>query len=63
MRCARFERWSLVFAISLSLFAAAVYAKDTPPATVKAEPRTDNGWKQRHESMNERVKKGNVDLL
>jgi beta-glucosidase len=53
----------LVFAISLSFFTVAVYAKDAPPATVKAEPRSDNEWKQRHESMNERVKKGNVDLL
>ena len=26
-------------------------------------PREDNGWMKRHESMNERVKQGNVDLL
>lgn len=63
MRCARFERLSLIIAISLSLFTAAVFAKDAPPATVIPVPRDDGWWKQRHESMNERVKKGNVDLL
>jgi beta-glucosidase len=63
MKCARFERYLLICAISLSLFAATVSAKDVPPAAVTPVPRDDAGWKQRHESMNERVKNGNVDLL
>jgi beta-glucosidase len=63
MTCPRFTRWTLVFAISAFLAAAAVSAKDTPPASVTPTPRPDDWWKQRHESMNERVKKGNVDLL
>ena len=32
------------------------------PATTPA-PRNDAWWQQRHESMNARVKKGNVDLI
>jgi beta-glucosidase len=56
-------RWLLVFAISLSLFSAAASAKDPPPSSVTPVPRPDDWWKQRNDSMNERVKKGNVDLL
>jgi lysophospholipase L1-like esterase len=63
MKCTRFERFSLLIAISLSLFAAAVFAKDAPPATVTPISKPDAGWQKRHKSMNERVKKGNVDLL
>jgi lysophospholipase L1-like esterase len=64
MRCTRIERWSLMMAISLSLYAATVSAKDDPPASATAESRaSDAGWMKRHESMNERIKKGNVDLL
>jgi lysophospholipase L1-like esterase len=63
MRCTRFERSSLIYAISLSLFAAVCVAKDAPPATVKPVPRPDAWWKQRHEAVNDRIKKGNVDLL
>ncbi|ADB17097.1 lipolytic protein G-D-S-L family [Pirellula staleyi DSM 6068] len=38
-------------------------AEDKPAVdTVVPVPR-DGGWMKRHESMNERVKKGNVDLL
>lgn len=50
---------------SLALvFAPATWAKDEKPANdaVKPVPREGN-WMKRHESMNERVKKGNVDLL
>lgn len=63
MTCPRLARWTFAFAISAILTAAAVSAKDAPPVSVTPAPRTDDWWKQRHESMNERVKKGNVDLL
>ena len=63
MKCLRFERWPLIFAISLAFFAASVSAKDAPPATVAPVPKSVEGWQKRHASMNERVKKGNVDLL
>jgi lysophospholipase L1-like esterase len=33
------------------------------PSTVVAVNRADAGWMNRHQSMNDRVKKGNVDLL
>ena len=32
-------------------------------ASTKPVPRNDAWWQDRHKSMNERVKKGNVDLL
>ncbi|MCC6126782.1 MAG: GDSL family lipase [Pirellulales bacterium] len=63
MRCTKFERFWLAIAISLSLFAASAYAKDTPPDTVKPVSKPDPKWNKRHQSMNDRVKKGNVDLL
>lgn len=33
------------------------------PTTVKPAPRNDKWWQDRHNSFNERIKKGNVDLL
>jgi lysophospholipase L1-like esterase len=63
MTCPRLVRWTLVFAVFALLTAAAVSAKDAPPASVTPESKPDDWWKQRHESMNDRVKKGNVDLL
>jgi lysophospholipase L1-like esterase len=63
MRCTRFERFWLAMAISLSLFAASAFAKDTPPESVKPVSKPDAKWIKRHQSMNDRVKKGNVDLL
>src|SRR5687767_14628351 len=42
---------------------AALRAEDAPAHdAVKPVPR-DAGWMKRHESFNERVKKGNVDLI
>ena len=39
-------------------------AKDVPThGAVKPEPRKDDWWMQRHNAMNDRIKKGNVDLL
>ncbi|MEX2176301.1 MAG: platelet-activating factor acetylhydrolase IB subunit [Pirellulaceae bacterium] len=39
-----------------------VRGEDKPNDAVVAAPR-DGGWMKRHESFNERVKKGNVDLI
>ena len=47
----------------LALLAASSQAEDAPKHdAVKPVPR-DGGWMARHNSFNERVKKGNVDLL
>ncbi len=50
----------------LALAALAVVFAGTALAqhsAIKPEPRPDDWWRQRHESMNERVKQGNVDLV
>lgn len=55
----------LTFALlfTLNTFAVGFLAADEPKhAAVTPAPR-DGKWMQRHESFNERVKKGNVDLL
>jgi lysophospholipase L1-like esterase len=51
---------SFICSIALGLLAtqAAFAASTTDPV-----PREQEGWVKRHESMNERVKQGNVDLL
>ena len=67
MRTARVVSFGLVL---VSLFAAhavlatrtAVAAEKELHSAVKPVPR-DGGWMKRHESFNERVKKGNVDLI
>ena len=46
----------------LALLSAGAIAEDKAPSTVVPVPR-DGGWMNRHQSFNERVKKGNVDLL
>lgn len=46
----------------LALASAGAIAEDKAPSTVVPVPR-DGGWMNRHQSFNERVKKGNVDLL
>ena len=55
-------RWGIAFTLSaLMLTSAWSHAENT---AVKPEPKADNqGWMDRHESMNARVKEGNVDLL
>ncbi len=59
----------LVAAVSLSWFsamafsAAAIAADAELHSAVKPVPRDSKWWKDRHESMNARVKQGNVDLL
>lgn len=46
----------------LALLPVGAIAEDKAPSTVVPVPR-DGGWMNRHQSFNERVKKGNVDLL
>jgi len=47
---------------ALAFLSAGALAEDKLPSTVVPVPR-DGGWLNRHQSFNERVKKGNVDLL
>jgi len=58
-----FPRLLIASAICVSLLWTAVLAKDTPLATVTPIPRKDAWWQKRHESMNARVKQGNVGML
>lgn len=53
---------SLVSALALALVAASVVVAADPPSTVVPVPR-EGGWIERHNSFNDRVKKGDVDLL
>jgi beta-glucosidase len=53
-------RW-FVF-IGLAVLASAAFAQQAQHAAVTPVPREGN-WTRRHESFNERVKQGNVDLL
>ena len=49
---------------SVALLGGRAVAKDTREfASTKPVPRNDAWWQDRNKSMNERVKKGNVDLL
>ena len=47
----------------LPALAAAVRADDKLPSTVDPVPREGKFWTDRHESFNQRVKEGNVDLV
>ena len=64
MKCPRFSRLVAVFALSQALLVAVAVAKDVKPnpATTPAA-RPDAWWQQRQESVNARVKQGNVDLI
>ena len=61
MKCARFSRFFAVLAVVSAMFAASAMANDD--IAVKPAPRADGWWQDRHKSMNDRVKKGNADLL
>jgi beta-glucosidase len=55
-----------IFAVLSAIFLVALftgYAVAQAPATITPAPREDEGWVARHKAMNERVKKGNVDLI
>lgn len=57
----RWTRWILVLAVGAVLAGALpAYGANSAIAPV---PREEDSWVQRHESMNARVKQGNVDLL
>ena len=64
MKYARFPSFAMILTVSLALICGRALAKDTQEfASTKPVPRNDAWWQDRHKSMNERVKKGNVDLL
>jgi beta-glucosidase len=64
MRNPRFPALVVVLTVSLALICGRALAKDTQAfASTKPVPRNNGGWMGRHKSMNDRVKKGNVDLL
>ncbi len=59
----KFSRWSRSFVLLvLGLSVSALLAQDKAHDAVTPVPR-DGNWMKRHESFNERVKKGTVDLL
>ncbi len=64
LRCKRsFGSWfALAALIALAAASATSVAQDKPNDAVVPVPR-DGNWMKRHDSFNERVKKGNVDLL
>jgi beta-glucosidase len=57
----RFVAASVLFAMGLTIVAAAQNAKPNPATTPSPQPEA--WWKQRHEGMNARVKQGHVDLI
>ena len=64
MKTRRFPSLVVFLTVSLALIAGPAWAKDVKDyASTKPVPRTENWWQARHKSMNDRVKKGDVDLL
>ncbi len=63
MRASRFVKlWVALFA-ALLVSTAALAKDQKQPATVVPVPRNDAWWQKRHESFNQRVKQGHVDLI
>ena len=64
LRCNRsFVSWFAVATLlALAAASATAVAQDKPNDAIVPAPR-DGNWMKRHESFNERVKQGNVDLL
>lgn len=64
MKCMRFSRIVVAVVASAALYTAAARSQDAQSnwAVVPA-PRREAECQQRHESMNARVKQGNVDLI
>ncbi len=56
------RRFLVLIALSASLVPAFSLAQEKPNDAVIPVPR-DGNWMKRHESFNERVKQGNVDLI
>lgn len=59
---ARTRDLSVVSLLLLGFACQFTYGQENKNTAIKPEPR-DGGWMKRHESFNERVKKGDVDLL
>ena len=60
----RFSRFLATLAISTAMLVTVAVARDTQSSVaVTPVARQDAWWQQRHESMNTRVKQGNVDLI
>ena len=62
MKCLRFSTFATAVSLAFLATAAISQAAGPNPATTPAS-RAEVWWQQRHESMNARVKKGNVDLI
>lgn len=64
LRCNRsFGSWfAVAMLLALAATSATSVAQDKPNDAIVPVPR-DANWMKRHESFNERIKKGNVDLL
>jgi lysophospholipase L1-like esterase len=64
MNCTVFRKSLLSLALLASVLAVAVEAQEVKPnPAVAPVPREGKRWHDRHESMNARVKQGNVDLI
>jgi beta-glucosidase len=63
MKQTRFPLLVVVLTISFALLCGRALADAPDYASTTSAPRDDASWMPRHKSMNERVKKGNVDLL
>ena len=62
MKCLRFSTFATAVSLAFLATAAISQAAGPNPATTPAS-RAEVWWQQRHESMNARVKKGDVDLI
>ena len=63
MKSVRFSGLIVAMMLVVSVGATVAIAQPPQPSTTIPVPRTDDWWQQRHKSMNDRVKQGNVDLL
>ncbi len=64
MKSTRFAPWMLILTVSLAMLSGQTSAKDTKEfSTVVPMAKPDPKWQGRQKSLNERIKKGNVDLL
>jgi len=63
MKCLRLSMF-VASAVCLSWFAAAAWSQEAKSnAATTPAPRGDAWWQQRHQGFNDRIKKGNADLL
>jgi len=61
MKCVSFSRFLAVLALSATLVSSVAFGQNNPMTT--PADRADAWWQQRHQGFNDRIKKGNVDLL